>query len=150
MAANIRYGRFDAGDDDVTEAAQLAGLGPVIERLPDGLDTMIGDRGVELSVGERQRVLLARAFLARPTILILDEATANLDFRTEAHVKTALERLARGRTTLIVAHRPSMLTEVDRVLVLRDGHIEQDGRPEDLLRRDGYFQQMMRAETART
>jgi ATP-binding cassette, subfamily B, bacterial len=101
---------------------------------------------VELSVGERQRVLLARAFLARPTILILDEATANLDFRTEGHVKEALERLSRGRTTLLIAHRKSMLTRVDRVLVLREGRIEQDGPPEVLLRQDGYFREMMSSQ----
>jgi ABC-type multidrug transport system fused ATPase/permease subunit len=146
MAANIRYGRLDATDEEVVEAAQLAGLGPVLERLPEGLEATIGDRGVELSVGERQRVLLARAFVARPAILVLDEATANLDFRTEAQVKVALERLARGRTTLVIAHRRSMLTDVDRVLVLRDGRIEQDGPPQELLKSDGYFRQMMTAQ----
>jgi ABC-type multidrug transport system fused ATPase/permease subunit len=146
MAANIRYGRLEAADEEVAEAAQLAGLGPVLERLPEGLEATIGDRGVELSVGERQRVLLARAFVARPAILVLDEATANLDFRTEEQVKTALERLARGRTTLVIAHRRSMLTDVDRVLVLRDGRIEQDGTPEELLKVDGYFRQMMTAQ----
>jgi ABC-type multidrug transport system fused ATPase/permease subunit len=143
---NIRYGRLEATDPEAEEAAQLAGLGPVLERLPEGLDTLIGERGVELSVGERQRVLLARAFLARPTILILDEATANLDFRTEGHVKEALERLSRGRTTLLIAHRKSMLTRVDRVLVLREGRIEQDGPPEVLLRQDGYFREMMSSQ----
>jgi ABC-type multidrug transport system fused ATPase/permease subunit len=146
MAANIRYGRLDATDEEIVEAAELAGLGPVIERLREGLNAAIGDRGVELSVGERQRVLLARAFVARPAILVLDEATANLDFRTEAQVKTALERLAHGRTTLMITHRRSMLTDVDRVIVLRDGRIEQDGSPEELLKADGYFRQMMRAE----
>ena len=146
MAANIRYGRLDATDEEVAEAAQLAGLAPVLERLPEGLEVTIGDRGVELSVGERQRVLLARAFVARPAILVLDEATANLDFRTEEQVKTALERLARGRTTLVIAHRRSMLTDVDRVLVLRDGRIEQDGPPAELLKVDGYFRQMMTAQ----
>jgi ABC-type multidrug transport system fused ATPase/permease subunit len=146
VAANIRYGRLEAPDDEVQEAAQLAGLDPVLERLPDGLETTIGERGVELSVGERQRVLLARAFVARPAILILDEATANLDFKTEEHIKEALERLSRGRTTLVIAHRRSMLTDVDRVLVLRDGHIEQDGPPGELWKQEGYFRQMMSAQ----
>ncbi len=146
ITANIRYGRLDATDEEIAEAAGLAGLSPVLERLPDGLETMIGERGVELSVGERQRVLLARAFAARPTILILDEATANLDFKTEERIKEALERLSRGRTTLLIAHRKSMLTDVDRVLVLRDGRIEQDGSPQELLRSDGYFRQMMSGE----
>ena len=146
LAGNIRYGRFDAGDAEVLEAAHLAGLGPLLERLPEGLATAIGERGVELSVGERQRVLLARAFLSRPTILLLDEATANLDFKTEAAVKQAIDLIARGRTTLVVAHRRSMLTDVDRVLVLRGGRIEQDGPPAELLEQDGYFRQLMTAQ----
>jgi ATP-binding cassette, subfamily B, bacterial len=142
---NIRYGHPDASDDVVCEAIVLAGLTPVIDRLPDGLDTIVGEQGVELSLGERQRVLLARAFVARPSILILDEATANLDFRTEASVKQALEVISKGQTTLIVAHRRSMLTSVDRVLVLRGGRIEQDGTPADLMNRSGYFRDMMSA-----
>jgi ABC-type multidrug transport system fused ATPase/permease subunit len=145
IAENIRYGRFEATDPEVLEAARLAGLGPLLERLPEGLETVIGERGVELSVGERQRVLLARAFIARPAILLLDEATANLDFKTEEAVKQAIDVIARGRTTLVVAHRRSMLTQVDRVLVLRGGRIEQDGSPEELMREDGYFRQMMTA-----
>jgi ABC-type multidrug transport system fused ATPase/permease subunit len=146
IGENIRYGRHNASLDEVREAVRLAGLAPVIERLPEGLDTVIGEQGVELSLGERQRVLLARAFVARPLILILDEATANLDFRTEASVKHALEVISKGRTTLIVAHRRSMLTSVDRVLVLRGGKIEQDGTPADLMTREGYFRDMMSAD----
>lgn len=146
IADNIKYGREDASDDAIREAAELAGLTPVITRLPDGLDTIVGEQGVELSLGERQRILLARAFIARPSILILDEATANLDFRTEAAVKRALEQISHGRTTLIVAHRRSMLTTVDRVLVLRSGRIEQDGTPAELMSRDGYFRDMMSAD----
>ena len=100
-----------------------------------------------LSVGERQRILLARAFVAQPAILILDEATANLDFRTELSIKSALSVLLEGRTTLIIAHRRSMLTDVDRVLVLQNGRIEQDGTPDQLMKVDGYFRDMMfRAE----
>jgi ATP-binding cassette subfamily B protein len=143
IAENIRYGRLDASENELEEAAKLAGLGPAIQRLPDGIHTVIGEHGVALSVGERQRVLLARAFLATPTILILDEATSNLDFQTEERVKEALERLSYGRTTLLVAHRKSMLTNLDRVLVLRNGRIEQDGPPERLLEQDGYFREMM-------
>lgn len=146
---NIRYGRLRATDDEVREAATLAGLDAVVERLEEGLDTVVGERGVELSVGERQRVLLGRAFVARPTVLILDEATANLDFRTEASVKEALARLSHGRTTLLIAHRRSMLTDVDRVIVLRDGRIEQDGSPEELLSREGYFRDLVRASEDR-
>jgi ABC-type multidrug transport system fused ATPase/permease subunit len=148
IGENIRYGRLDASDADVREAADRAGLEPVLSRLDDGLDTIVGERGVELSVGERQRVLLARAFVARPTILVLDEATANLDFRTEAAVKDALATLAHGRTTLIVAHRPSMLADVDHVVVLREGRVEQQGSPAELLAQEGYFRDLVRADAA--
>jgi ATP-binding cassette subfamily B protein len=106
----------------------------------------VGERGVQLSAGERQRILLARAFVARPAILVLDEATANLDFRTEAAVKQAVERMAVGRTTLVIAHRRSMLTDVNRVLVLRGGRIEQNGPPADLLQVEGYYRDMMQAQ----
>jgi ABC-type multidrug transport system fused ATPase/permease subunit len=148
IAENIRYGRFEASDPEVEEAARLAGLEPLLARMPEGLQTSIGERGVELSMGERQRVLLARAFVARPSILVLDEATANLDFRTEESVKEALRTLSQGRTTVLVAHRRSMLTDVDRILALRDGRIVQDGTPEALMRVDGYFRQMMLAQQA--
>jgi ATP-binding cassette subfamily B protein len=143
IAFNVRYGRMDATDGEVAAAADLAGLAPVLARMKDGVDTLIGERGIALSAGERQRVLLARAFVARPEVLILDEATANLDFRTEALIKASLGRAARGRTTLLIAHRRSMLTDVDRVLVLRDGRIEQDGPPAVLLEQPGYFRDMM-------
>jgi len=99
-----------------------------------------------LSLGERQQVLLARAFLARPVILILDDATANLDFRTEAQFSAAIKRLSQGRTTLLIAHRRSILTDADWVLVLRDGRIEQQGPPADLLMHKGYFRQMVHAQ----
>jgi ABC-type multidrug transport system fused ATPase/permease subunit len=148
VAENIRYARQEASDAEVAGAARLAGLEPLLQRLPEGLATPIGERGVELSVGERQRVLLARAFLARPAVLLLDEATANLDFKTEEAVKEALETISKGRTTVVVAHRRSMLTDVERALVLRDGRIEQDGTPAELLAVDGYFRQMIRAADA--
>jgi ATP-binding cassette, subfamily B, bacterial len=149
IAANIRYGRLGASEEEIREAAHLAGLGHVLGRLPDGLLTKIGERGIELSMGERQRVLLARAFIARPAILILDEATANLDFQTEACVKEALGQLSQGRTTLLIAHRKSMLTDIDRVLVLRNGQIEQDGSPNNLLNVDGYFRDLMTSDENR-
>jgi len=145
MAQNIRYGRLDATDEEARQAALEAGLGRALERLPGGLGTMLGERGHELSMGERQRVLLARAFVANPRILILDEATANLDFKTEAAVKQTLRQLTRGRTTLIIAHRQSMLTEVDRVVALRDGQVIEEGPPQALFEQQGYFFQMMTA-----
>ena len=112
------------------------------------MKTLVGERGVELSLGERQRILLGRAFLSKPLILILDEATANLDFKTEEHIKNAIDVLSLHRTSLIIAHRKSMLTNVDRVLVLNEGHIEQDGKPDDLIKMEGYFRQMMMSGNA--
>ena len=145
VAENVRYGRPEAGDAEVAEAAELAGLGRLLERLPGGLEAEIGERGVELSAGERQRVLLARAFVARPAVLVLDEATANLDFRTEASVKDAIRVLSKGRTTLVIAHRKSMVSGVDRVLVLRKGRIEQDGTPAALAAEPGWFHDLLAA-----
>jgi ABC-type multidrug transport system fused ATPase/permease subunit len=146
MAQNIRYGRLDATDEEVRQAALQAGLGRTLARLPLGLETILGERGHELSMGERQRVLLARAFVAKPRILILDEATANLDFKTEDAVKQTLRQLTQGRSTLIIAHRQSMLTEVDRVVALRDGKVIEEGPPQALLDQHGYFFQMMTAQ----
>ncbi|MBZ5563261.1 MAG: ABC transporter ATP-binding protein/permease [Acidobacteriia bacterium] len=145
LAQNIRYSRLEATDEEVQAAALQAGLAGAIERLPEGLHTVLGERGYELSMGERQRVLLARAFVANPRILVLDEATANLDFKTEDAVKKTLRELTRGRTTLIIAHRQSMLTEVDRVVAIREGRVIEEGPPEVLFGQRGYFFQMMTA-----
>ncbi len=146
LSQNIRYGRLDASDEEVRSAAYKAGLRHTVDRLPEGFSTKLGERGYELSTGERQRVLLARAFLANPRILILDEATANLDFKTEAAVKKTLNELTHGRTTLIIAHRQSMLTEVDWVIAIRDGRVIEQGPPPELLSQQGYFFQMMTAQ----
>lgn len=145
LAENIRYGRLDASGEDVREAALKAGLGPLLERLPEGLNTPIGEHGYDLSMGERQRVLLARVFLTRARIMILDEATANLDFKTEAAVKQTLRELTSGRTALIIAHRQSMLTEVKYVVALRDGRALETGPPAALMGERGYYFQMMTA-----
>ena len=146
LAQNIRYAHLDATDEEVRAAALKAGLGAAIDRLPEGLSTLLGEHGYELSLGERQRVLLARAFLANPKLLILDEATANLDFKTEAAIKRTLRELTRGRTTLIIAHRQSMMTDVDRVVAIRDGQVIEEGTPQALLGQQGYFFQMMSAQ----
>lgn len=148
IADNVRYGHFDADDAAVAEAMRAAGLEEFVRELPDGAATLVGERGVQLSSGERQRILLARALLARPAVLLLDEATANLDFRTEALVKDALARASQGRTTVLVAHRKSMLTDVDRVIVINRGRVEQDGTPAALRAVDGYFRRMMDAAGA--
>jgi len=148
LADNIRYGRPGATDDEVRAAALKAGLGAAVDRLPQGLETPLGERGFELSLGERQRVLLARAFLASPKLLILDEATANLDFKTEAAIKKTLRELTKGRTTLIIAHRQSMMTDVDRVVAIRDGQVIEEGTPQALFGQQGYFFQMMSAQVS--
>jgi ABC-type multidrug transport system fused ATPase/permease subunit len=139
LAENIRYKRPEATDGEIEAAALAAGLGRTLDRLPDRLDTEIGEGGIGLAVGERQRVQLARAFAARPRILVLDEATANLDYATEAEIKDALARMQRGRTTLVIAHRYSMVKGADRVLVLEGGVLTQTGTPEELQAAGGWF-----------
>lgn len=142
LADNIRYQRPEASDAEVREAVRAAGLGRALDRLPEGLETEIGEHGVGLSVGERQRLQLARALVAEPRILILDEATANLDYVTEFEVKRALTRLQQGRTTLVIAHRYSMVQDADFVIVLDGGQIVESGAPAELLTRGGWFAQL--------
>lgn len=142
LADNIRYKRPSATDQEVEAAAMVAGLGRALARLPQGLAAEVGEGGVGLSVGERQRLQLARALVADPRILILDEATANLDYSTEAEVKQALARMRQGRTTLIIAHRYSMVEEADRVLVLDHGQIVEEGTPAALIASGGWFAQL--------
>ena len=142
LAANIRYKRPDASDAEVRQAALAAGLGPTIDRLPDGLDAEVGERGVGLSVGERQRLQLARILVAEPRILVLDEATANLDYATEAEVRAALARLESRPSTLVIAHRYSMLKDADRVIVLDQGSIREQGSPAELIAAGGWFSQL--------
>jgi len=145
LADNIRYQRPTATDAEVRAAALVAGLGRTLERLPHGLATEVGERGVGLSVGERQRLQLARVLVAEPRILILHEATANLDYTTESEVKQALARLRHGRTTLVIAHRYSMVQGADRVLVLDTGRIIEAGTPFELIASGGWFAQMARS-----
>ena len=125
---NIRYGRPDATDEEVLEAARAARC-DFIEALPEGFDTIVGDRGVKLSGGQRQRIAIARAFLKNAPILLLDEATSALDSESEEAIREALERLMRGRTVIAIAHRLSTLRSFDRILVLQAGRIVQDGPP---------------------
>jgi ATP-binding cassette, subfamily B, bacterial len=144
---NIRYQRPDATEAEVREAALAAGLGRTLERLPEGLATEVGEHGVGLSVGERQRLQLARALCARPRILVLDEATANLDYATEAEVRSALAATRVGRTSLVVAHRYSMVRDADRVLVLSDGRIVEAGMPAALVAAGGWFARFAASST---
>ncbi|HEY2028452.1 MAG TPA: ABC transporter transmembrane domain-containing protein [Myxococcales bacterium] len=143
IAENIRYGRPSATLDDVRSAAHTANAASFVERFPDGYDTLVGERGVQLSGGQKQRVAIARAVLKDPRILVLDEATSALDAESEHLVKEALERLMRGRTTLVIAHRLSTVKDADRVVVLDAGRIVQSGAHADLLREDGLYRRLV-------
>ncbi|NDJ78280.1 MAG: ATP-binding cassette domain-containing protein, partial [Chloroflexi bacterium] len=136
---NIRYGRLDASEADLVAAAEAANAHPFITALPDGYETVVGERGVRLSGGQRQRVAIARAILKDPRILLLDEATASLDNESELLVQQALDRLMVGRTTLIIAHRLSTIRSAHRIAVLDGGHIVELGTHDDLLARGGLY-----------
>ena len=145
---NIRYGRPTATDDEVLRAA-IAARCDFVENLPDGLATMVGDRGVKLSGGQRQRIAIARAFLKDAPILLLDEATAALDGESEEAIREALGRLMRGRTVIAIAHRLATLRNFDRVVMLRDGKIIEDGPPDRLMRETGPYRQLVTQEMNR-
>jgi ABC-type multidrug transport system fused ATPase/permease subunit len=136
---NIAYGRPEAGFSDIMAAARAANAHEFISRLPEGYDTVLGERGMTLSGGEKQRLSIARAFLKDAPILILDEPSSSLDTGTEATVIEALERLTVGRTTLIIAHRHSTIRGVDRIVVLDRGEIIEAGRQADLLAAGGLY-----------
>lgn len=143
---NIQYGRPDASDDAVKQAAELAAISTFIAGLPDGYDTLVGERGLKLSGGEKQRVAIARTILKDPAILLLDEATSALDSHTEQEIKTALDGVARDRTTLIIAHRLSTVVNADEILVLEDGKIREKGRHEMLLSAGGLYAAMWKRQ----
>lgn len=139
IANNIRYGIESASDDALRDAVRAADLQTFVEGLPEGLQTMIGDRGVRLSGGQRQRIAIARAVLKDAPILILDEATSALDTTAEASVKAAIDALRRGRTTLVVAHRLSTIVDADRIVVIEGGQIVEDGTHQELIAREGLY-----------
>lgn len=149
LMENIRYGRPEATNKEVWEAALTARCGDFIEDLPAGLDTPVGDRGAQLSGGQRQRVAIARAFLKNSPILLLDEATSALDIEAEEAIRDALSRLMQGRTVIAVAHRLSTLRNFDRILVLQSGKIVQDGEPERLMQVDGPYRNLVTQEVKR-
>ena len=142
IAYNIRYGRPSASEEEVKNAASLAQIDGFIERLPDGYRTMVGERGLKLSGGEKQRVAIARTILKAPPILILDEATSALDTHTEREIQAALDLVSRGRTTIVIAHRLSTVIAADEIIVLKDGHIAERGTHQQLLRCKGLYASM--------
>ena len=146
---NIRYGRPDACDEEVRAAAEAAGCRDFIEVLPQGWHTLVGDRGVKLSGGQRQRLAIARAFLRNAPLLVLDEATSALDTESEAAVQRALNRLMLGRTVIAVAHRLSTLADFDRIVVMQNGRVVEDGSPSELSHRQGPYRELLRRQDLR-
>jgi ATP-binding cassette, subfamily B, bacterial len=139
IADNLRYARPDAGDAELVAACRAAHLHEFVETLPDGYDTLVGERGHRLSGGEKQRLALARVILKDPRILILDEATSNLDTLSEQLIQAALRPLFAGRTSLVIAHRLSTILAADRILVLDRGRLVEQGRHADLVERGGLY-----------
>ena len=139
MAENIAYGRPEASREEIVAAAMAAKADSFVRALPQGYDTILGERGATISGGEQQRLAIARAFLKDAPVLILDEPTSALDAGTEAHLLQALERLMLGRTTFIISHRLSMIRRADRIVVLKDGRVAEVGTHGALLDKDGMY-----------
>ena len=146
IAANLRYAAPDASDEELWDALERARLGDLVRSLPDGLHTVVGERGYRLSGGERQRVTIARLLLARPRVVILDEATAHLDAESEAAVQAALGAALEGRTALVIAHRLSTIRSADSILVVEDGRIVEQGSHDDLLLAGGRYAELYRTQ----
>ncbi len=150
VGENVRYGKLDATEAELIAAAKAANCHEFVSRLPEGYDTRVGERGVKLSVGEKQRVSIARALLKNAPILILDEATASVDTATEKLIQEALERLMAGRTSFVIAHRLSTIRDADQILVLRQGEIVERGTHDELLESNGLYARLARIQNTTT
>jgi ATP-binding cassette subfamily B protein len=148
IAENLRYAKPDATDDELWTALAAAQIDTLVRATPDGLDTVVGERGYRFSGGEKQRIAIARLLLKAPSIVILDEATAHLDSESEAAVQQALSTALAGRTALVIAHRLSTVREADQILVLDDGRIVQRGTHEQLLASGGLYADLYRTQFA--
>ena len=144
---NIRIGNKDATDEQVIAAAKLANVDEFAKKLPDGWHTNIGENGCELSGGERQRISIARAFLKNAPIILLDEATASLDVENETLIQTALSRLIADKTVLVIAHRMRTVAGADKIVVLSDGTVAEEGSPKDLEEKNGVYAHMVKLQT---
>jgi ATP-binding cassette subfamily B protein len=142
IAANIRFGKPDASQAEIEAACRLANIHDFIASLPEGYETVVGERGVKMSGGEKQRVAIARAIIPDPKILVFDEATSNLDSQSERIIQASLDQLAAGRTTLVIAHRLSTIVDSDRIYVLRHGRIVEAGTHDELLEKGGLYAQL--------
>lgn len=146
---NIRFGRLDATDQEIEQAAQLANADAFIKRLPHGYETLLNAEGSNLSHGQRQLLTIARAILADPAILILDEATSSVDTRTEMHIQQAMKNLMKGRTSFVIAHRLSTIQDANRILVIQSGGIAEQGSHEELLAMQGAYYELYNTQFKR-
>jgi ATP-binding cassette subfamily B protein len=143
---NLRYAKPDATDAELVDACKAARIHDLIKGLPDGYDTLVGERGYRMSGGEKQRLAIARVLLKAPAVVILDEATSHLDSESESQIQRALDAALSGRTALVIAHRLSTIVHADRIVVLNDGRVVDEGTHDELLRRNGLYADLYRTQ----